>query len=119
MARNGILVDYHYCTGCYTCEIACQSEHDLYLNQWGIKVLQNGPWPIKDKDGNETDKYNYDFIPTFTEICDLCADRVSKGKKPSCVHHCQADILRFGPVDELAKELDKNPWQFLVVPPQG
>jgi anaerobic dimethyl sulfoxide reductase subunit B (iron-sulfur subunit) len=44
---------------------------------------------------------------------------VSKGKKPSCVHHCQADIMRFGPVEELAKELEAKPWQFLWVPPKA
>ena len=35
MAKNGILVDYQYCTGCYSCEVACQSELDLPLGQWG------------------------------------------------------------------------------------
>ena len=57
MAKNGILVDYQYCTGCYSCEVACQSELDLALGQWGVKVMQNGPWPIKDEEGNETDQY--------------------------------------------------------------
>ena len=48
MSKNGILVDYQYCTGCYSCEVACQSEHNLPLEQWGVKVMTNGPWPIKD-----------------------------------------------------------------------
>ena len=39
MAKNGILVDYQYCTGCYSCEVACQSELDLPLGQWGVKVM--------------------------------------------------------------------------------
>ena len=90
MAMNGILVDYQYCTGCYSCEVACQAEHELPLEQWGVKVMQNGPWPVKDAEGNETDAYVYDFIPAFTKICDLCADRREKGKLPSCVFHCQA-----------------------------
>ena len=119
MARNGILVDYQYCTGCYSCEIACQSEHDLFLGQWGIKVLQNGPWPIKDENGDETDQYVYDFVPTFSRVCDICAERVGKGKLPSCVHHCQANCLSFGPVEELSKQLSAKPWQYLVVPPAG
>ena len=72
MAKNGILVvDYQYCTGCYSCEVACQSELDLPLGQWGVKVMQNGPWPIKDKEGNETDQYVYDLVlPAFTKLCD-------------------------------------------------
>ena len=80
MAKNGILVDYQYCTGCYSCEVACQSELDLPLGQWGVKVMQNGPWPIKDKKGNETDQYVYDFIPAFTKLCDLCAERQGEGQ---------------------------------------
>ena len=28
MARYAILIDYDYCTGCHTCEVACQQEHD-------------------------------------------------------------------------------------------
>ncbi|MDR1714131.1 MAG: hypothetical protein LBR39_08295 [Coriobacteriales bacterium] len=119
MSRNGILVDYQYCTGCYSCEIACQSEHDLYLGQWGVKVIENGPWPIKDKDGNETDQYVYDFLPSFTKVCDLCADRTAKGKLPSCVHHCQASCLKYGPVSELVADLEAKPWQYLIVPPRG
>ena len=45
MTKNGILVDYQYCTGCYSCEVACQAEHNLPLEQWGVKVMTNGPWP--------------------------------------------------------------------------
>ena len=64
--------------------MACQSEHTLPLGQWGVKVMQNGPWPIKDAEGKETDQYVYDFIPSFTKLCDLCAERREKGKLPSC-----------------------------------
>lgn len=119
MARNGFLFDYEYCSGCYTCEVACQSEHDMPLEQWGIKILQHGPWPIKDAEGNPTDRYVYDFVPTLTHLCDSCIDRLDRGKDPSCVHHCQARIIKYGPVEELAKEMNDKPWQMLLVPPQG
>ena len=117
MSRNGILIDYQYCTGCYSCEVACQSEHTLPLGQWGVKVMQNGPWPIKDEEGNETDRYVYDFIPSFTALCDLCEVRREKGKQPTCVFHCQAKCMKFGPVDELVKDLEAKPQQYLWVPP--
>lgn len=117
MAFQGILVDVNYCTGCEACVLACQAEHELPLEQWGVKVMQNGPWPIKDADSNPTDRYVYDFIPSFTKICDMCADRQSKGKLPSYVFHCQAKCMKFGPVDELAKDLEKKSEQFLWVPP--
>lgn len=25
--RNGLLIDYEFCTGCQSCEIACKQEH--------------------------------------------------------------------------------------------
>ena len=105
MAKNGILVDYQYCTGCYSCEVACQSELDLPLGQWGVKVMQNGPWPIKDKEGNETDQYVYDFIPAFTKLCDLCAERREAGKVPLCELHCLAKCIEIVPVEEVSKRL--------------
>ena len=38
MARNGLLIDYEYCTGCHTCEVACKQEHNYPVGKWGIKV---------------------------------------------------------------------------------
>ena len=67
-------------------------------------------------DGTPTDRFVYDFIPSFTRICDLCAARQAKGKLPSCVFHCQAKCMEFGPVDELVKKLDEKPEQYLWVP---
>lgn len=32
----GLLVQYEFCTGCHTCEIACKKHHDLPEGQWGI-----------------------------------------------------------------------------------
>ena len=43
-------------------------------------------------------------------------DRVAEGKKPTCVHHCLAQVLKFGPVDELVADLDRKPKQALFVP---
>jgi anaerobic dimethyl sulfoxide reductase subunit B (iron-sulfur subunit) len=114
MTQYGILVDYEYCTGCFSCEVACQSEHTLELEQWGVKVLQNGPWPIKG-----TDRYVYDCIPSFTLLCDMCEERTGQGKKPSCVHHCQAECMKYGSVSELAEDLARKPWQYLWVPPHA
>jgi len=51
-------------------------------------------------------KWQYDFLPYFTEWCSLCEERCGKGKKPSCVQHCQAQCLEWGPVEELAKQID-------------
>ncbi|MDR1185736.1 MAG: hypothetical protein LBK67_13225 [Coriobacteriales bacterium] len=113
MPHNGLLIDYEYCSGCYTCEVACQAEHGFPLGQWGIKLLELGPWKIEG-----TDKFQYDFIPSPTNLCDLCAERTSKGKKPTCVHHCQAAVIEYGPVEELTKKIVK-PYMVLFVPPHA
>lgn len=36
-----------------------------------------------------------------------------------CVHHCLANIISFGTVEELSKKLAEKPKQFLVVPQYG
>ena len=110
MMRYGLLVDYEFCSGCQTCEVACKKEHGFPVGKWGIKVLNEGPWQIDEK------TMNWNKIPTPTNLCDLCADRVSRGKVPTCVHHCLAQVMKFGPIDELVNDLDKKEKQVLFVP---
>lgn len=101
MTQQGILVDYNYCSGCETCILACQQERGFSEKEFGITVTKLGPFHI------EPDKkhYEYDFIPQFTEWCNLCAHRTAKGKRPSCVQMCQAQCMEWGDVDELAKKI--------------
>jgi Fe-S-cluster-containing dehydrogenase component len=99
MARNGLLIDYEYCTGCHTCEVACKQELDLPVGKWGIKLLEDGPWQVA------PEKWEYNFIPLPTEMCTLCGTRVAEGKKPACVQHCQAQVMEYGEVEELAKKM--------------
>ena len=42
MGAKGLLVDYEWCSGCHTCEVACQLEHGYPGDQWGIKVHEVG-----------------------------------------------------------------------------
>jgi len=103
MERYGILVDYEYCTGCHSCEVACKEEHQFPQGKWGIQLAQISPWEIV------PDKWQYSFIPIPTEMCDLCEARVAQGKEPTCVHHCQAQVMKFGKVEDLAIEMkDKS-----------
>ena len=110
MARNGLLIDYEYCTGCHSCEVACSMENNIPVGQWGIKIAEIGPWQISE------DKWQLTYVPIPTDLCNLCAKRVAKGKEPTCVQHCQADVMRFGTVEELAKEMQRKPQQVLFVP---
>ena len=76
MTHYGLLIDNEYCTGCHSCEVACKNEHDLPLGQWGIKVLELGPWKLMD--GKH---WEYRYVPVPTSYCDLCADRVEAGER--------------------------------------
>ena len=113
MERNAILVDYEWCTGCHSCELACQTEHQLPVGQWGVKVFEIGPYPYE-VDGNTKWQFSYDIA--FTDQCDLCASRVKAGKKPTCVKHCQAAVMEFGPLSELAKKAGSKSHMALYIP---
>ena len=96
----GLWIDYEYCSGCHTCEVACQKELGIEPTQFGIELKQLGPTEISPK------KWQYDNVPLPTDRCNACAERVAKGKVPSCVQHCQAGCIEVGDVVELAKKLN-------------
>lgn len=110
MSRKGLLVDYQWCTGCHSCEVACQMEYDLPLGQYGIIVSQIGPWQIDERN------WQYSFIPTITKQCTLCAERMANDKLPSCVKHCQSKCLKVVDVDE-AHEIMKESGKTLFMTP--
>lgn len=108
MAKNGLLIDYEYCTGCHSCEVACKQEHNYPVGKWGIKVneiIMQG-----------AEKMRIDYIPFPTEFCDLCAARTVKGEQPSCVKHCQARCMFYGTLPEMAKLMEKKSRSVLFAP---
>ncbi|MDR2672248.1 MAG: 4Fe-4S binding protein [Coriobacteriales bacterium] len=98
--RNALLVDYEYCTGCHTCEIACQQERGLAPDEFGIEIKEIGPYQLNER------KWQLDYIPVPTERCNRCLTRTQNGKDPSCVKHCQAGCLSYGPAAVLADKID-------------
>lgn len=102
MGRKGILINYEYCTGCHSCEVACRVEHGYADGQGGIALAQVGPWEYG------PDHYQYSFLPVFTDQCDQCRARVEAGKDPMCVHHCQAFVMEFGDVGDLSRGVDES-----------
>ena len=108
---TGILVDYEWCTGCHSCEVACSVEmtHAGFpQGHCGIKVHEEGLYWIG------PDKATDIFMPIFTDLCDTCAVRRAQGEPlPTCVKHCQAHVLKFGEVSELATDLERKPKQVL------
>lgn len=110
VASNGLLIDYEFCTGCHSCEVACMKELNLPLGQFGIKVLEDGPRKMPDG------KWEWTYLPLPTSLCNLCEDRVTAGKLPSCVQHCQSLIMSYGPIEKLTKKMLEKPKQVLFTP---
>lgn len=109
MSKNGLLINYHFCTGCHSCEVACQQEHDFPVGKCGIKVTEYV---------YEADKkpVAIDYLPFPTELCDLCINRHKNGEQPACVKHCQSFCMAFGPLDELVNQMQDTPRTVLFAP---
>ena len=107
---NGLLIDYNYCTGCFACEVACQQEHGYPAGKLGIKVTE---YVLEKK---EEDKFAIFYLPFPTHLCNLCAERTGKGELPSCVKHCQAACMTYGPLDKLVQQMQKQPKTVLFRP---
>ena len=110
MADKGILIDVDYCTGCHTCEVACQQENDYPVGKCGIVVTEH------QLETNDPDRLMIYFTPWLTHFCNLCAGRVQAGQKPSCVKHCQAQCLEFGDIAELAAKMQGSRKKILCIP---
>ncbi len=108
MPRYGLLIDYDYCTGCHTCEVACQQEHNFPAGKTGIIVTEHVY--------QSHDRVRVDHQPFVTALCDLCAKRVRAGEPPACVKHCQSQCMQYGSVAALARAMEERPKQMLVTP---
>lgn len=96
---KGLLIDYEYCYGCEVCEMACKTEHGYTGDVRGIQLTQIGPRRIGE------DRWEFTFVPVVTDFCDLCEERTAMGKLPTCVHHCNAKVIEYGPIEELQEKL--------------
>ena len=95
--KYGLLIDYQWCTGCHSCEMACKVEHGWQAGEAnGVMLFADGPRKFPNG------KFEYTYLPVMTSLCDLCADRTAAGKLPTCVHHCQAGVMVYGTLQELA-----------------
>lgn len=108
--KKALFVIHDLCVGCHACEVACRKEHGFDLEDYGIRVFQDGP--RENPDGS----WEYTFFPLPTTQCDLCANRVEEGKLPTCVHHCVAGVMRYGTIEELAPYAEKHPRSSIIFP---
>ena len=97
-----MLIDYEYCTGCKSCEVACKQEYKRPAGKvCGVEVTEYiHTLP--------NDKLLITNIPHFTQACVFCAGRIKQGLDPSCVKHCMAKILTFDKIDNLKEMLPKK-----------
>ena len=47
---KAILVNYDYCTGCHSCEVACKKILELRKGEFGMKVCEVGPFEYSGRD---------------------------------------------------------------------
>ena len=110
MKNYAMIIDYKYCSGCHSCEIACRNEKELPLEEWGIKVTEYGP----DKLGGVM---TWNYIPALSRLCDMCEERIAEGKKPACAHHCLAKCMEAVPVDQISQAMAKYDHEVLCYLP--
>ena len=95
-----VMMDFHRCIGCRYCMAGC-------------------PYGARSFNWKEPRPYIEDInleFPTRTkgvvEKCNLCAERIAKGKLPACVEACEAKAITFGdlndPNSEVRKLLSEN-----------
>lgn len=75
---GAILVNPALCIGCHSCSLACP-----------FGVPRFGP------DGK-------------MQKCRLCEERVAAGLEPACVRTCPTRALKFGPVNQLAEQVESR-----------
>ena len=65
MKKHALIIDYKYCTGCHSCEIACRNEKQIKSqDEWGIKVTELGPEELGGK-------WYWNYVPVPSSLCDL------------------------------------------------
>ena len=108
-AKHGLLIDYEYCTGCFACQVACAQEYKWPAGISGMRVMEVVQQLPKDR-------AYLAYLPFPTELCVLCAGRTRKGLQPTCVQHCMASCIKYGPIEDLAREMAKKPRMVLWSP---
>lgn len=98
MSNYAMIIDYKYCTGCHTCEISCRKEKGFSLDEWGIKLSEQGPVEMEGK-------WMWNYVPIPSDLCDLCEERIAEGRKPACEHHCLAQCIEVVPEEEVTETI--------------
>ena len=109
MPTHGLLFDYEYCTNCGSCVASCKVEHNLPKGQNGITMFGDGPWKVDDE------YWNYNWYALPTDLCDMCADRITNGGDAACAHVCLAQCIEYGDFMDLAAKADAMTGKVYVI----
>ena len=60
MEFYGLLINYNYCSGCRTCEMACQQDHGYPPSMQGLTLTTIGPHKLPNG------KWQFDNLPLHT-----------------------------------------------------
>lgn len=112
MNKSALVIDYKYCTGCHSCEVACRQEKGFPVGEWGIKINEQGPVKLGGK-------WMWNNVPIPSDLCDLCSDRVDSGNKPACVHHCLGNCMQLVAIENLPDVLLEKGTNVAVFIPAG
>lgn len=98
--QKALIIDYKYCTGCHACEVSCAYEKGLDPEgeEYGIKLTEHGPM-------NAGDHWMWNYVAVPSDLCDLCAERIEAGKKPSCALHCLSSCIEVVDVEKVSERL--------------
>ena len=101
MEKKGLLIHYDYCTGCHSCEVACQQEHDFPAGKCGIRVTEHIYEALKKPVAIDyvITSYSIHYTKLYEE--DLIMDRIADIRKE---HHNLFEAIAVKDV-ERAKEL--------------
>ena len=102
MSTYAMLIDYEYCTGCRSCEVACKQEYQRPAGRAGGVEVKEFVHRLPN------DRLFITYIPTFTRACVFCAGRVKQGMAPSCVKHCMANVLTFGKLEDMQQQIPEK-----------
>lgn len=97
-----MLIDYDYCTGCRTCEIACKQEYKHPAGKTGGVQVQEMIHTLA------SGKLYITYMPFFTKTCVFCMGRVKQNLQPACVKHCMARVLTFGDIEDLKRQIPEK-----------
>lgn len=99
MKKYALVIDYKYCTGCHSCEVACRHEKEIEdMEQWGIKLSEFGPQQMNGK-------WYWNYVAVPSSLCDMCEDRIEAGKQPACVLHCLGKCMEAVKVEDVGAKM--------------